>query len=419
MPSPEAAASDTTIRRRPGGHLLSVPGLSAAAIATGVKPSGDLDLAVVDLGQQVTAAGVFTRNELCAAPVTVCRERLARDPRARSIVVNSGNANAMTGEQGLADARAMLERLESRLGGPALVLSTGVIGVPLPIDLVLDGIDRAAACVTRDAGEAVARAILTTDTCTKTAAVEVDLPPTENEPQRTVTVGGTAKGSGMIHPDMATMLAIIATDAPLGPALAHDILVTAVDRSFHAITVDGDTSTNDSVLLLGGSATMPEILPDTARAHALTHAVATVASDLALKIVRDGEGATRVARIEITSARSHAEARAVASSIACSSLVKTALAGGDPNWGRILSAAANTGIGLDADRLRLCLGGIDVFASGLPLPLDPPTRDALDTAFSASEVLIQLDLGLGTHTAVMHTTDLTKGYVEINSEYTT
>jgi glutamate N-acetyltransferase/amino-acid N-acetyltransferase len=406
-----------------GGGLLSVPGVCGAAVATGVKPSGDLDLAIVDLGRPVTAAGVFTTNELCAAPVTVCRERLAQDPRARAVVINSGNANAMTGEQGVLDARAMLERVESHLEGPALVLSTGIIGVPLPIARVLEGIDRAAPSVCPGSGDQVAQAILTTDTCTKTAAVEVDLPGEGDDPPRTITVGGMAKGSGMIHPDMATMLAIIATDAPMAPQLARDMLVAAVDRSFHTITVDGDTSTNDAVLLLAGTGqpagAQLEVRAGSQRARILASAITTVATDLALEIVRDGEGATRVARITVHSARTRTEARAVASAIARSSLVKTALAGADPNWGRILSAAATAGVGLDADRLCLTLGGIEVFAGGLPHRLDEPTRRSLDAAFAAPEVRIDLELGLGQDQATMYTTDLTKGYVEINSEYTT
>lgn len=408
---------DSAGERLADGGLLSVPGLRGAAVASGVKPSGDLDLALVDLGRVMTAAAVFTRNELCAPPVTVCRERLAEQPRARCLVVNSGNANAMTGARGAADARAMLERAEAHCGGPALVLSTGVIGVPLPLDRVLDGIDRAAEQLHDDAGDEVARAMLTTDTCTKTAARRVRLPAADGGSPRTVTVGGVAKGSGMIHPDMATMLAVIATDAPLAPAAAAAILRRAVDRSFHTITVDGDTSTNDAVLLLAEAAGESAVAVDSEAGRRLAAAVTAVAGELALAIVRDGEGASRVARIEVTGGRDEDEARRVARAIAGSSLVKTALAGGDPNWGRILAAAANAGVGLVGERLRLRLGGHEVFADGLPLT--GVDQGALDAAFSADEVLIELELGLGPAAATMYTSDLTKGYVEINSEYTT
>ena len=409
--APEKLSDD-----RPAPAPLSIPGVRSAAVRSGVKPSGDLDLALIDMGRAVTAAAVFTRNELCAPPVSECRRRLARDPRVRAVVINSGNANAMTGARGADDARAMLDRVEARCGGPALVLSTGVIGVPLPLEKVLDGIDRAAAGLAHDGGDDVARAMLTTDTCTKTSSRVVALPAEDGDPERSVTVSGVAKGSGMIHPDMATMLAVIATDAPLDAEDAQRILAEAVDASFHTITVDGDTSTNDAALLLAGGADMPIVRADGPRGRRLSRAIREVATDLALAIVRDGEGASRVARITVAEARSEREARQVARSIACSSLVKTALAGGDPNWGRILSAAANAGVGLDGDRLVLRLGGIEVFRSGLPLEVD---QGPVDRAFSAGEVEIELDLGLGWESAVMYTTDLTKGYVEINSEYTT
>ncbi len=410
---------DRTSAPRPehfAGGILAVPGFRGAGVATGVKPSGDLDLALVDAGRPVTAAAMFTRNELCAPPVTVCREHVAADPKARTVVVNSGNANALTGEKGRRDAEAMLARAEARCGGPALVLSTGVIGVPLPLERVLEGIDRAAGELSAEAGELVARAFLTTDTCTKTAAVRVVMPAEGGETEHTVTVGGVAKGSGMIHPDMATMLAVIATDAPLAPEHAQQVLRVAVDRSFHTITVDGDTSTNDAVVLLAGGADIPTVSPGGARAAAVAAAIAQVAHHLALAIVRDGEGMTRLARIRVSGARNHDQARRVARAIATSSLVKTALAGGDPNWGRILAAGANAGTGLDPDRLRLTLGGVEVFAGGAPLTVD---QGPVDAAFARAEVEVDLELGLGEATAEMLTTDLTKRYVEINSEYTT
>jgi glutamate N-acetyltransferase/amino-acid N-acetyltransferase len=385
-------------------------------VRSGVKPSGDLDLAIIDMGRPVAAAAVFTTNELCAPPIVECRERLKRDPRVRSVVINSGNANAMTGARGRDDARAMLDRVETRVGGPALVLSTGVIGVPMPMDRIMAGIDHASRELAADRGADVAHAILTTDTRAKSAARLVDLPAEDGDRPTTITISGVAKGSGMIHPNMATMLAVIATDAPVEPETAHGMLTDAVDASFHTITVDGDTSTNDAVVLLAGGADMPTIRPAGQRGALLAAAIRQVATDLALAIVRDGEGATRVARITVDGGRTDAEARAVARSVACSSLVKTALAGGDPNWGRILSAAANAGVGLDGDRLRLRLGDVEVFAGGLPLDYE---QASADRAFSADEVDIGLSLGLGGGSAVMYTTDLTKGYVEINSEYTT
>ena len=221
-----------------------MPGLTGAAVRTGVKDSKDLDLALVASGEAMVASGVFTRNRMPAAPVTLCRERLARSASARCVVVNSGNANAMTGSRGMEDALAMAERAEEKLGAPALVMSTGIIGVPLPVQRVLDGIDAAAAQMGNGSGAEMARAIMTTDTRPKRCAL------VRESEGGTITVGGMAKGSGMIHPNMATMLCIVATDAHLDPEASHEILTRAVDHSFHEITVDGDTSTNDGVILL-------------------------------------------------------------------------------------------------------------------------------------------------------------------------
>jgi glutamate N-acetyltransferase/amino-acid N-acetyltransferase len=348
---------------------------------------------------------MFTTSAVAAPPVRVCQERLAASRTVRSIVVNSGNANALTGKQGRRDAETMVARLEERCGGPGLVLSTGVIGVPLPIDRVLAGIDAASAELSPQ-NEKVSRAILTTDTGPKTVAVSV-----ETEGGR-FTVGGIAKGSGMIHPNMATMLAVIATDAPIDPVALKTILARAVDRSFHEISVDGDTSTNDAVLLLAGQPSPTADVDLDVLEAAITH----VARDLASQIVRDGEGVSRVMEIEVHSAKSPDEARSVAESIARSSLVKTALAGGDPNWGRILSAAGASGAPISPSGLTLELGDHVVFEKGAVVSADE--RELAET-FAADEVSVRLGLGRGDALARMVTTDLTRRYVEINSEYTT
>ncbi|MFO8071651.1 MAG: bifunctional glutamate N-acetyltransferase/amino-acid acetyltransferase ArgJ [Polyangia bacterium] len=396
------------------GGPLSVPGVRGAAVETGVKPSGEPDLAVVDAGREMSAAGVFTRNRLPAAPVLLCRNRLRDRPAARCIVINSGNANAMTGERGEADARAMAERLERSCAAPALVLSTGVIGVPLPLESVLDGIDRACKGLETGAGEQVARAMMTTDTRPKRAALRFDISAGSERPARSFTVGGVAKGSGMIHPDMATMLALVVTDAPLGPDATREVLRAAVDRSFNSITVDGDTSTNDTVLLLAGdSGEEPLAGRDRQRAAA---AIEEVMRRLARQILLDGEGVERIAEIRVHGAADDEQARRVAAKIACSSLVKTALAGGDPNWGRILAAAANAGVELEPGELVLTLGGHEVFGGGGPRQVD---QRALDETFARSEIEIDLSIGAGPGRAEMSTGDLTKRYVEINSEYTT
>jgi glutamate N-acetyltransferase/amino-acid N-acetyltransferase len=404
------------VREIEEGTLLSVPGLRGAALSSGIKETGRPDLALVVSDEPVAAAGVFTRNALPAAPVKLCRRRLAREPRGRAVVINSGNANAMTGDRGDRDAAAMAERLEERCGGPALVLSTGIIGVPMPMDRILGGIDRAAAELSPDAGEAVAEAMLTTDTRIKTCAVEVKLPADDGAAPARVVVGGVAKGSGMIHPDMATMLAVIATDAPLGQDAICSTLRAAVQRSFNEITVDGDTSTNDTVLLLAGGAQTRPILADTPRHAVLQAGIDVVAEQLARMIVADGEGATRVMELRVTGARGDDEARLVARTVTDSLLVKTALAGGDPNWGRILAAAANAGIPLRQEELSLSIGGHAVFAGGGPIGAH---EQEIAKAFSDAEVVVELDLGRGDGRARMLTSDITKGYVEINAEYHT
>ncbi|MEQ9321655.1 MAG: bifunctional ornithine acetyltransferase/N-acetylglutamate synthase, partial [Polyangiaceae bacterium] len=302
---------------------------------------------------------------------------------------------------------AMALSTERTCGGPALVLSTGVIGVPLPTDQVLKGIEEAAGGLCQQDDGKVARAILTTDTCTKTYAVEVD------DGDHTFTVGGMAKGSGMIHPNMATMLAMIATDAPLGTPALRAMLKRAVDRSFHEISVDGDTSTNDAVLLLSRRDGDP--LSEQGLA-CLEQAVTAVARRLAEKIIEDGEGKSRIMEIVVKGAASEKEARAIASAVACSSLVKTALAGGDPNWGRIVAAAGTAGIPIDFDTVSASLADRLVFRKGQPVDFD---EAELAELFGRERVRVELDLARGPHQGRMLTTDLTRRYVEINSEYTT
>lgn len=397
------------IKEIAGGGLLSVPGLEGAGLSCGIKDSGAPDLALISASQPMTARGVFTRNRLAAAPVNFCRHALNEQPLAQSIVINSGNANAMTGERGEKDAAKMASQVEQQRPGPTLVLSTGIIGVPLPMEKILPGIDLALGQLRPDTDPQVAQAMLTTDSCTKMCAVKVSID------SETFTVGGVAKGSGMIHPDMATMLAIMATDAPVTAAALDQILRYAVDRSFHEITVDGDTSTNDSVLLLAGGADASPLDLGDPRLEALRAAVTLVADDLANKIVADGEGASRVMEFWVVGASTKEQARAVARTVTKSLLVKTALAGGDPNWGRILAAAANAGHDLKAENLALSIAGMPVFKAG-PLPVD---RQALDQAFSQSRVVVELNLGQGSQQARALTSDITKHYVVINSEYST
>ena len=393
------------------GGVLAVPGLRGAAVKTGVKPSGAPDLAVIVADEPMSAAGMFTTCATAAAPVHLCREVLAESDTVRGIVINSGNANALTGPDGATHAASMGTSASRHAGGPALVLSTGVIGVPLPIDKVLAGMDQAfpAATPGADADAAVAQAMLTTDTMSKQAACRVQLSTGE------VVVGGTAKGSGMIHPNMATMLAVIATDARVHADVLRPMLRRAVDHSFHQISVDGDTSTNDAVLLLARHAD-DDVISEGDIA-ALESAVTFVARRLAEKIIEDGEGRTRTLEIRVEGAATDDDATAIATAIATSSLVKTALAGGDPNWGRILSAAGNAGVSVDVPRLRLDIEGLTVFDEGAPR--DDVDADDLGKRFSADRVAIDLHLGAGEASARMLTTDLTHRYVTINAEYTT
>jgi glutamate N-acetyltransferase/amino-acid N-acetyltransferase len=397
----------------PGGDLFSTPGLRGAAAATGVQPGERLDLAVIVADGVRTAAGVFTRNAVQAAPLRWCRQALQKEARARSIVINSGNANALTGRRGEEDAARMAEHLTARCGGPALVLSTGVIGVPLPIERILPGIDRACGSLSREAGRDVAGAILTTDTTRKTCAVRVSLPELDGP----VTIGGVAKGSGMIHPNMATMLAVVATDLPVEADALDAMLRRSVEASFNRISVDGDTSPNDAVLVLAGGRDGVDPLGEgDPRAPRFERALRTVCESLASQIVLDGEGSTRLLRICVEEARTPEEAAIVSEAVARSSLVKTALAGGDPNWGRIVSAAGASGAALDPDELSLDVAGLPVFVRGEPTPVDPTV---LKRRFQSSPVRVTLRLGRGEQTHHRVTTDLTQEYVSLNAEYTT
>jgi len=392
--------------------VVAVPGLRAAGVAAGIKPSGSRDVALLVADEPRPAAAVFTRNRVAAAPVQLSRTRIESQPWVKTVVVNAGNANALTGARGLADAREMLERADSVAGGPSLVLSTGVIGHPLPMDRIRTGIDAAAAALDPDADDAFAEAILTTDTTTKRASVTLELPGWPDP----VRVGGTAKGSGMIHPDMATMLAVVATDAPLSPAMMREILVHAVDRSFHRISVDGDTSTNDAVVLLGGRADPERGIPPGPAVDQVADAITAVCRSLAHQIILDGEGMTRVLELDVRGAGSEEQASAVGRAVATSSLVKTALAGGDPNWGRILAAAGNAGVDVDPNTLSLSIEGHLVVRNGEPLEVDEATlRDAV----AGKTVHATLDLGPGPASVRWTTTDLTHDYVTINAEYTT
>jgi glutamate N-acetyltransferase/amino-acid N-acetyltransferase len=392
------------------GAITAPLGFRAGAAAGGIKPEGlDVALLVADWG--CAAAGVFTQNQAVAAPVIVSREHLAAG-QARAVVVNAGCANAATGEQGLADARAMAAAAAAAIGcreREVLVASTGVIGVPLPMDKVRAGIAAAAARLAPDGGGEAARAILTTDTRPKEALVEFPLN------GATARVGAMAKGAGMIAPNMATMLAFFTTDAAVDPGLLQRALREAVGGSLNRITVDGDTSTNDmAVVLASGALPARAILEEGKDYDAFRWALGEASRSLAGLIVRDGEGATRVAEVRVEGARVESEADRIARTVAESPLVKTALYGGDPNWGRILAAVGRAGVPLEVREVDIFLGDTWVCESGHARPYDEPAARA---ALAEDPIRILVRLRSGRARGWMWTCDLTHGYVDVNAHY--
>jgi glutamate N-acetyltransferase / amino-acid N-acetyltransferase len=407
--------------------VTAAAGFGAAGVSCGLKASAAPDLALVVGDPGTVAAGVFTTNQVVAAPVVWSRERLATSADARVVVLNSGNANACTGPAGQAAVQATVERAAAELGCRAeqvLVCSTGVIGVPLDVARVADGVAKAAAALDRSGGLAAAEAILTTDTVVKQAGVRV---------VGGATVGGMAKGAAMLAPDLrlagvarphATMLAVLTTDAVVEPAVLRDALSEGAEGTFNRITVDGAQSTNDTVLLLasGASGARPEPAD-------LAAAVRAVCSDLAGQMLADAEGGTKVVSVQVGGAGPVEEALAVARRVADSPLVKTAVYGGDPNWGRVLQAAGTAGVGFNPGLVRLEVAG-GPGAAGIEAPAGPlervqlvdrgrPTGADASTAMAAREIELRLHLGGTGPWAEIRTSDLTPEYVRLNSEYTT
>ena len=388
--------------------VTAAHGFVAAGVAAGIRPSGKPDVALVHAVEPAVGCALWTTNRVQAAPVVVSRRHLElAEPQA--VVVNAGVANAATGPAGEDDARATAAHAASLLDlrtEEVVVLSTGVIGPRLPMVQLRAGIDAAAAALAPDGGDDAAHAILTTDSGPKTSVVTHD----------GFTVGGMAKGAGMIHPCLATMLAVVTTDYPLAPGEADVFLRPAVERTFNRISVDGDCSTNDAVVLLARRSAVGVADRDSGLDGRFAEALEAVCSDLARQIVADGEGATVVLEIVVRRASSQEEASAIARRIATSPLVKTAAFGRDPNWGRVLAAAGsapfNGGFArLDPDRLRVSFDGTAVFADGSPTGLVPELGGAA--------CRVELDLGLGDGEADYLASDLTTDYVRLNAEYTT
>ena len=401
----------------PDGSVTSPAGFTAAAAHAGLKAGGALDVALLVSGTACAAAGVFTRNAVRAAPVLYDEDLLGERPgRIRAVAMNARVANACTGAEGLAAAQAMAQAAEQAAGLPprtALVLSTGVIGVPLPVEQVARGLAAAAQRLTAQGGSEAARAIMTTDTRPKHCAVRIETP------GGAVTVGGIAKGAGMIHPNLATLLGVLTTDAQLDAAALAPILRRVADRTFNAISVDGDTSTNDTVLLLANGASGVDPTRDPALAGRFEGAVQAVARTLALAIVEDGEGATKLVEIQVRGAPTEAAARDVGRAIARSALVKTALYGADPNWGRILAAAGAAGVPLAPEKLGLDAEDADGWlALARGGGTARPDLDRARAIFGGKRVRLRVDLGLGRAEADVWTCDLSPEYVRINGDYT-
>ena len=386
--------------------VTAAKGFVAGGVHCGIRKGGKRDLALVRSLVPATGTAMFTTNRFLAAPVVVSREHLEL-AQPQAVVANSGVANAATGEQGVADARATAVETARLLGiepEEVIVLSTGVIGAPLPLEKVISGIQKAALHLSRWGGATAAEAIMTTDTRPKEAIAE----------GTGFVVGGMSKGSGMIHPNLATMLAVITTDYPLEPGEAIEFLRPAVDTSFNAITVDGECSTNDTVVLLANGASEIERTPATDAEFALC--IRKVCGELAKLIVADGEGMTVLAEIRVSGATNEAEARAIAERVATSPLVKTALHGHDANWGRIAAAAGsakyNGGYAqLDPDKLSITIDAVQVLHDGTPTGDEP--------ILANGHCAIELDLALGTGSANYLTTDLSYDYVRINADYRT
>lgn len=399
------------------GHITSPAGWRAATAECGIKYQGRDDLALLLSEEPCTAAAIFTTNMVKAAPVRYDLALMARRATAlRAVVINAGNANACTGPAGDAATLAMARGVEAALDLPedtVFVMSTGTIGVPMPVEKILQGIATIATTLDPANGPAAARAIMTTDTRPKYCAVQVPLPSGV-----TITIGGMSKGAGMIHPNMATLLATLTTDASVSPAYLDAALRNAADLSFNSISIDGDTSTNDTLLVLANGVAANPPISDMASpdGQAFFAGLTAICQYLAQEIVRDGEGATRFVTITVRGATNNAEAKLAAMTIAKSPLVKTALYGADPNWGRVLCAMGYSGATLDPDKVLLSFGGMRVLEAGLPLPFD---ERAASDLLNVPDIAIDADLGLGAGEATVWTCDFSLDYVRINAEYRT
>jgi len=405
------ASMENTVSTIAGG-VTSPRGYRAAGVSAGIKANNGLDLALLVSDVPARAAAVFTTNLAIAAPVVVSRDHLARSGRiARAVIVNSGCANACTGEDGLQAARDMAAETAALVGCPAeqvLVASTGVIGVSLPMDKIRRGLPLAFQALGADQGPQAARAIMTTDPFPKESATQISLG------GRPVGIGGMAKGSGMIEPMMATMLGFVTTDAAVPQPLLDRALREAVDDTFNAITVDGECSTNDCVMLLANGAGGGAV--DDSTYGEFAAGLTAVCRELALGIVRGGEGATKLVTVIVTGGATSADARKAAKAIANSPLVKTAIHGGDPNWGRLIAVAGRAGVPFELSRAAVTIGSIVLFKDGRPY--DEAAPQAAEY-LKGTDLSVSVDLGAGRASSTVWTCDLSAEYVRINADYRT
>ncbi|MDJ1182537.1 bifunctional ornithine acetyltransferase/N-acetylglutamate synthase [Roseofilum casamattae] len=405
------------------GGVTAPKGYQAAGITAGLKPSGQPDLALIVSDVEAIAAGVFTNVQVRAACVDYCREQLEKKASAKAILCNAGQANAATGEAGWNDAIECADLLAKALNltsETVLLASTGVIGKRIKMDAMRTGIGEVAASLSSEGSDSAAKAITTTDLVPKTIALEAMFG------DRPVRVGGIAKGSGMIHPNMATMLGFVTCDATVSPHLWQEMLSRAADRSFNQITVDGDTSTNDSLIALAnGQSRTPAITMGGPEADKLEAMLTAVCQHLAKAIARDGEGATCLVEVEVSGAQNEADASKVAKTIVGSSLVKSAIFGRDPNWGRIAAAAGRAGVHFEATDLNIRLGEFELMRNGQPLEFDGAAASEYMKQASAGAYLqedtvyIAVSIGHGSGTSKAWGCDLSYDYVKINAEYTT
>lgn len=388
-------------------------GFKASGVKAGIKKSGNLDLAVIYTEKEAAVAGTFTQNSVAAAPVWVSKE-VVKGGKAHAIVANAGCANACTGDKGMADAKEMAACTAKALGCNAdevIVGSTGVIGVTLPMDKIKSGVEAAVKALTENGSELAGNAIITTDTYSKACALETEIG------GKKVRFGAIAKGSGMIQPNMATMLCYITTDAAIDAKLLQEALSDIVEVSFNMISVDGDMSTNDmAIVLANGAAGNEKITAKGADYDAFYNALKSICVGLAQRIAADGEGATKFLTINVKGTKTFEDAKTVAMSVAKSPLVKTAFFGEDPNWGRVICAVGYANAPMVPEKTVVKFGGIPVYANGLPAPFE---ESAIRDVMAEHDIVIDIEMGLGTAEATVWSCDFSYEYVKINGEYHT